>query len=490
MLYAPAAPAVALRPTGPLTAPPTAPPISFTVAAEATIAAGVPPALRQAITQALTLPNPLFLEAEEHGRSTAGLDPDLWYYRTTATGELVVPRGAGRLVRALFEEHGVPLEVVDATHSTAPVAFEERVQLSEAQERAVGALLKRRIGVLEAPAGSGKTIMGLVAIAWRGQPALWLTHTKELARQAVQRACVVLGVEPSEIGFIGDGECRIGERLTVALVQTLARGVPPALLQVGHVVVDECHHVVAAQMAAVVSQIPAKYVAGLSATVYRRDRLDAVIHFYLGSVVARIDAADLADRLIQPKIVKRDTHLRPVGDSFTEIVSDLVAMPERNALIVADVAEAVACGRRCLVLSERVGHVQELTQQLQKRGIAAAALYGSLGKKLRGQVVEDLGTGALDVAVATGSLVGEGFDSPRTDALFLATPVSYHGRVVQYLGRVSRTAPGKRSAIATDYCDDNRMLWSTWRNRRIVYEGQGCPIIVSPATHHLQRRTP
>ncbi len=480
-------------PTGPLTAPPTVPPtvppITFTVAAEATIAAGVPPALRRAITQALTLPNPLFLEAEEHGRSTADLEPELYYYRGTATGALVVPRGAGRLVRALFAEHNVPPQVIDATYSTAPVAFEERVQLSEAQERAVGDLLKRRIGVLEAPAGSGKTIMGLVAIARRGQPALWLTHTKELARQAVQRACVVLGLEPSEIGFIGDGECRIGERLTVALVQTLARGVPPALLQVPHVVVDECHHVVAAQMAAVVSQIPAKYVAGFSATVYRRDRLDAVIHFYLGPVVARIDAADLADRLIQPKIVKRDTHLRPVGDSFTEIVSDLVAMPERNALIVADVAEAVACGRRCLVLSERVGHVKEVTRLPQERGIAAAALYGQLGKKARGQVVEDIGAGVIDVAVATCSLVGEGFDCPHLDALFLATPVSYHGRVVQYLGRVSRTAPGKRSAIATDYCDDNRMLWSTWRNRRLVYEAQGCAIVTPPATPTAQWRS-
>jgi len=342
--------------------------------------------------------------------------------------------------------------------------------------------------VLEAPAGSGKTVMGLVAIARRGQPALWLTHTKELARQAVQRACVVLGLEPSKIGFIGDGECRIGERLTVALVQTLARGVPPALLQVGHVVVDECHHVVAVQMAVVVSQIPAKYVAGLSATVYRRDRLDAVIHFYLGPVVARIDAADLADRLIQPKIVKRDTHLRPVGDSFTEIVTDLVAMPERNALIVADVAEAVACGRRCLVLSERVGHVQELTRLLQERGIAAAALYGTLGKRKRSGVVEDLGTGKLDVAVATVSLISEGFDCPHLDALFLCTPMSYGGRVIQAIGRVSRTAPGKDSAIVTDYCDDNRMLWSTWRNRRLVYEAQGCAIVTPPATPTTQRR--
>ncbi len=480
--------ALATAPLPPIV-PPIVPPVAFTVAAEITIGGDVPPALRQAITQALTLPNPQFLEAEEHGRSTSDLDADLSYYRGTATGELVVPRGAGRLVRALFGEHEIPVRVVDATHAAPSVLFEERVQLSDAQESAVGDMLTRRIGVLSSPAGSGKTVMAMALIARRQQPSLFIVHTKELLYQAVARAVAVLGLDESEIGVVGDAQCTVGAQLTVALVQTLARGIPPALLDVGHVVVDECHHCPAASMASVVSQFPAKYLAGLSATVYRRDRLDDAIHFYLGPVVACIDAADLADRLIQPKIVKRDTHLRPVGDSFTEIVSDLVAMPERNALIAEDVAEAVACGRRCLVLSERVDHVQELTRLLQERGIVAAALYGSLGKKVRAQAVEDLGTGAISVAVATGSLVGEGFDSPRTDALFLTTPVSYHGRVTQYIGRVSRTAPGKRSAIVTDYCDDNRMLWSTWRNRRLVYEAQGCAIVTPPAAPTTQWRS-
>ncbi len=311
--------------------------------------------------------------------------------------------------------------------------------------------------------------MSMALIARRQQPALLIVHTRELAHQAMARAVAVLGLDEAEIGLVGDGQCRVGERLTVALVQTLARGIPSALLQVGHVIVDEAHHIAAEQMAAVVSQFPAQYILGLTATPYRRDGLGRVIHFYLGPVQARIDKADLADRLIMPRIIKRDTRVRPDGDSFTELVSELVVWPERNALIVEDVAQAVAAGRRCLVLSDRVGHVQELTRLLHERGIAAAALYGSLGKKARGQVVEDLGTGALDVAVATGSLVGEGFDCPRLDALFIATPVSFRGRVVQYLGRVSRTAPGKVDALVYDYTDDHPMLWASYRNRTGVY---------------------
>jgi len=149
--------------------------VKITVAAAATIDATVPRALRRAISQALTLPNPAWLDAEANGRSTRDLDPHLSYAHRATDGGLVVPRGAQPRVRALCREHGVAVEMVDATHMTAPVAFEERVTLSVAQERGVGEVLTRRMGVLEAPAGSGKTIMGLVAVARRGQPALWVT---------------------------------------------------------------------------------------------------------------------------------------------------------------------------------------------------------------------------------------------------------------------------------------------------------------------------
>jgi len=457
-------------------------PVALTIGRQVVIEPGYPEELRRAVHDRFTLPNPAYQDALKFDRDTRDLPERLLYYDVRPDGALIVPRGALELVYRDCLALSLEPRWTDGTHMAAPVVFEERITLSDAQERAVDAALGRRMGLVCAPAGAGKTVLGLVAVARRRQPALWLTHTVELARQAAARATTVLGLAPDEIGLVGDGQCTIGARITVALVQTLARGIPPALLNVGHLVVDEAHHIAAAQMAAVVSQFPARYVLGLTATPYRRDKLDAAIGFYLGPTLATISKEDLADRLITPGIVKRDTGLRPTGDSFTEIVSELVVWPARNALIVEDVARAVADGRRCLVLSERVGHVQELTRLLHERGIAAAALYGSLGKKVRGQVVEDIGAGVIDVAVATCSLVGEGFDCPHLDALFLATPVSYHGRVVQYLGRVSRTAPGKVDALVVDYCDDNRMLWSTWRNRRLVYEAQGCPIATSPAS--------
>ncbi len=462
--------------------------VALTIGARLVIEPGYPAAVHDAVRRRFTLDNPAYAEAERFDHDTRGIPAHLLYYDERPDGALVVPRGALELVYRDCRVLGVESSWVDETHIAGSVAFEERITLSEAQERAVGQILTRRVGVLESPAGSGKTIMGMALIARRQQPALWIVHTKELAHQAVARAVAVLGLDEEEIGFIGDGQCSVGAHLTVALVQSLTRYIPPALLEVGHVVVDECHHAPAEQMAVVVSQFPARYVLGLTATPYRRDGLDAVIGFYLGPTIARIAKEDLADRLICPRVLKRDTGLRVAGDSFTEIVGQLVVDDARNGLIVADVVGAVAAGRRCLVLSDRVGHVERLAWLLTAAGVRAAALHGQLPKRERAGVVADLAAGDLQAVVATGSLVGEGFDCPALDTLFIATPVSYGGRVVQYIGRVSRTAPGKADAVVYDYCDDCAMLWATWRNRRRVYERQGCAVLMPGQTAAIRRR--
>jgi len=472
--------------TGPAATPAATPattsvPVALTIGARLVIEPGYPEGLRRAIRDRFTLPNPAYQDALRFDRDTRDLPERLLYFDVRPDGALIVPRGALELVYRDCLALGLEPRWTDQTHVADPVAFDERITLSDAQERAVGDMLTRRMGVLESPAGSGKTIMAMALIARRRQPALIIVHTKELAHQAIARAVAVLGLDEAEIGLVGGGECRVGDCLTVALVQTLARGIPPALLGVGHLVVDEAHHCPAEQMADVVSRFPARFVTGLTATPYRRDKLDAVIGFYLGPIVATIAKEDLADRLITPHIIKRDTGLRVVGDSFTELVSMLVGDVERNRLIVADVRAAVRAGRRCLVLSERVGHVAQLTALLQAAGVDAQALHGGLGKRQRTSVVEAVNAGELAAVVATISLVGEGLDVPRLDTLFLATPMSYGGRVVQALGRVSRTAPGKTDAVCYDYLDAHPIFFASYRNRKAVYIKQGCPMTTDSA---------
>jgi len=463
-------------------APPLTPPIVLTIGRQVVIEPGYPAELRRAVRDRFTLPNPAYQEALKFDRDTRDLPERLLYYDVRPDGALIVPRGALELLYGDLRALGLDPRWTDETHVADPVAFEEMVTLSPAQERAVGEVLRRRMGVLEAPAGSGKTIMAMALIARRRQPALIIVHTRELAQQAIARAVAVLGLDEGEIGLVGDGQCTIGARITVALVQTLARGIPPTLLDVGHLVVDEAHHIAAEQMAAVVSQFPARYVTGLTATPFRRDKLDQAIFWHLGPIVATIDKEDLADRLITPRILKRDTGVRVAGDSFTKLVSTLVGDMERNRLIVADVAAAARAGRRCLVLSERVGHVEQLTAMLEAAGVAVAALHGHLPKRERAAVVGATNAGELEAVVATISLVAEGVDVPRLDALFLGTPMSYGGRVTQALGRISRTAPEKTDAVVYDYVDAHPMLFASYRNRKGVYMAQGCAIATSPAS--------
>jgi len=455
------------------TAPASPPTVALTIGARLSVPADVPEALRWALCQRFTVRNPVYDEAEKYLRSTEDLEAMLRYWSSTPDGGLSIPRGAAEAVSQLCQEHGHQVAWENQTHQAPPVAFTEYLPLSTAQEQAVAAVLRRRMGVLVAPAGAGKTTIACVAIARRRQPALFLVHTSELAQQALRAAGQVLGLDPSEVGMIGGGRYSIGRRLTIALVQSLQGEIPAELAgHVGHLIVDECHHAPADAFSRVVSQFPARYLLGLSATPYRRDGLDAVIGYFLGPVVATMDERALADRLVKPHVIKRETGISVRGDSFTELVSQLTTDVARNALIIGDVADAVAAGRRCLVLSDRVGHVEELATLLQAEGLTAAALHGKQGKRQRAQAVADAGAGELDVLVATCALVGEGFDCPRLDALFQATPISYEGRVVQYIGRVSRTAPGKKDAVVYDYCDQHPILWSSWRKRAGVYRAQ------------------
>ncbi len=447
--------------------------LTLTVDTHVRAPADMPPALRRALIDRYTVPNPAYLEAVKYDRATANIDRHLRYWHATPDGGLALPRGDAEGAFLLAQEHGLTVTWDNRTHLAPPVEFSECLPLSAAQELAVAQVLRRRMGVLVAPAGAGKTTIACVAIARRGQPALFIVHTSELAQQALRAAERVLGLDPREVGMIGGGKWSIGRQLTIALVQSLQGEIPAALVkQVGHVVVDEAHHCPADMFDRVLSQFPARYLLGLSATPYRRDGLDPVINFFLGPVVATMDERALADRLVKPHVIKRETGISVRGDSFTELVSRLTTDSGRNTLIARDVAQAVAEGRRCLVLSDRVEHVEYLTTLLQAKGLAAAALHGQQRKRARTQVVAVAGAGELDVVVATCSLVGEGFDCPRLDALFLATPVSYAGRVVQYLGRVSRTAPGKSDALVYDYTDGYPMLWASWRKRSDVYRDQ------------------
>jgi superfamily II DNA or RNA helicase len=425
----------------------------------------------------LTLPNPRWEQVRTYGR---GRRPNfqsefLRYYRRR-NGVLLMPRGYIHTLGLRLE--GTPHVVVDRTRTLPQVRFSFSSRLHPYQAGALKDILSRRFGVLEAPPGAGKTVIALAAIARRRQPALVVVHTKELMYQWQRRACEHLGLEAGEIGLIGDGHRKLGDALTIALINSLYKVIDEVRCAVGHLVVDECHHVPARTFTDAVSLFDSAFMLGLSATPYRRDNLTRIINFYLGENTHRILPSELQAlrRIMRARLVVRRTGCAYFfeADEYQRMIGALVSDAERNRLIVDDVVErSLKDDGISLVISDRVSHCEELFRAVSGRGVRAYLLTGSVPVRERARIVGELDGERARVLVATAQLIGEGFDLGRLSAIFLATPIKFTGRVKQYIGRILRVSEGKREAVIYDYLDHNGILKNSFHSRMIAYHELG-----------------
>jgi len=446
------------------------------ISRELTIAEA-PDFFEHAVMARLTFENPQFAEAVEQGRWTGNINPlvECWY--RDEAGRLVVPRGFARQLCVMARKAGIPFDLVDRRRTLPDVDFAFAGKLRPFQDGAVEAILRHDFGTLAAPTGSGKTVMALAVIAARRQPALIVCHTRELAIQWVDRIGAFLGIEPDDVGMIGAGKKRIGAKVTVALVQSLYRCAEDVAQHVGFILTDECHRTPSRTFTEAVGAFDSRFMLGLSATPWRRDRLSRLIFWYLGDVVHEVDRAALVEQghLVPVEVVQRPTcfeTLKDASEHYQAVLSELTQDPKRNQQIADDVAcEAARGSGVCLVLSDRKEHCEVLASILRDQGIEAALLHGDIPAKSRQATVEALNAGRYRVLVATGQLIGEGFDLPVLETLVLATPLKFSGRVLQYLGRVLRPAPGKDHATVVDYIDRNvPVLKASAAARTKIYE--------------------
>jgi very-short-patch-repair endonuclease len=297
-------------------------------------------------------------------------------------------------------------------------------------------------------------------------------------------------VEGSAIGRIGGGCRKTNGRLDVALIQSLVRKgtVDDRVADYGHLVVDECHHLPAQSFDLVARRAKAKYVTGLSATVARKDGHHPIIFMQCGPVRYRVDAkAQAVARPFGHRVLVRPTGFRAAGGptddaraEFRLLCDALVRDDARNAMLCADVTACLEEGRRPLVLTERTEHLDLLAASLEADGIAVVRLQGGMGKKSLRTALDGLsGDRARSVILATGRFVGEGFDDPQLDTLFLAMPVSWRGTIAQYVGRLHRLHAGKTEARVYDYADLNVPMLSRMFDRRCEgYEALGYSILL------------
>ena len=432
----------------------------------------------QAIEADLTLPNPKWEQVETYSRSRRrNFQPEFIRYYKRKSGVFLLPRGYIHTLRSRLK--GVRYTIVDKTRLLPPVHFSFKTRLHPYQFSAVKDVIGRRFGVLEAPPGAGKTVMALAVIAQRKQPALVVVHTKELMYQWHRRSYEFLGIPLDEIGLIGDGNSRIGDRLTIAIINSLYKMIDDVKPVIGHLVVDECHHTPARTFTEAVSLFDSTFMLGLSATPYRRDKLTKIIYFYLGDRAHRIHSHELQaiEKIMRAKLIVRHTNCAYYfdADEYQYMISALVNDGKRNKLIVEDVVNRVITPESgiALVISDRVAHCEELFTAITGRGVKACLLTGSVQVKERARIVEELNRNQAQVLVATAQLIGEGFDLKQLSSIFLATPIKFTGRVKQYIGRILRVTEGKEDAFIFDYLDTNGMLKNSFASRMSAYYDLG-----------------
>jgi superfamily II DNA or RNA helicase len=370
---------------------------------------------------------------------------------------VLIPRGfIGKLLR-YCKDNNVTYEFKDERKKIKPLDFTPTIQLRDHQKVANEAALKKDFGVIVAPPGSGKTVVGLSIIAEKRQPALIIVHRKHLAEQWIGRIETFLGIPRKEVGRISAGKIKVGKQITVVLIQSLRKAIADpkqheGLNSFGTILVDECHHVPAETFRDTIERLNTYYLYGLTATPFRKYNDGKLIFTHLGDVIAEIKAAEIENHL-KTRIVIRDTELNvPFNiktDKFETLSRILVHDSARNKLIFNDLTRELNSGKRAVVLTERKDHIDTLHQYL-KQFYETVTLSGDDSETSRNTKWKILHEGNYQALITTGQYFGEGSDLTNAHCVFLVYPFSFEGKLIQYIGRVQRSTT---DPVIYDYRD-------------------------------------
>jgi superfamily II DNA or RNA helicase len=447
----------------------------------------LPPAMTARLIRLAAFQNPEFYRAQSMRFPTFG-KPRIISCAELHPRHVGLPRGCLDEAVDLIRGEGAEVELDDqrAIGNPLPSRVQFQGALHSPQVKAFDALALHDYGVLAATTAFGKTVVAAALIAQRGRNALVLVHRRELLSQWVERLKAFLDIDSKDIGIIGGGRRKPTGIIDVALIQSLVGHgeVSDLLADYGHLVVDECHHLSAASFELVARRAKARFVLGLSATVARKDGHHPIIFMQCGPVRHRVDArAQAAGRGISHRAKHRSTEFQlpqPLATadrpSMPAVYAAIAQDESRNNLIFDDVLKALEAKRSPVVLTERRDHLEYLQSRFSHFVRNLVVLRGgmSAGERKAAETALQVADGQERLILATGRYLGEGFDDPRLDTLFLTMPISWKGTLAQYVGRLHRQHAGKTEVLVVDYVDELvPVLARMATKRRLGYRALG-----------------
>ena len=440
----------------------------------------------QWVHENLIIANPDYYKKQRLGKWVGNTSKEIFLYRRKGD-VLHIPFGCLQKLHQIFGVNCVYHVNFGAKND---IKYQSNINTYDYQEEAVNAVLKKKNGVLVMPCGSGKTQTALEIVSRLGGSVLWLTHTKDLLKQSMDRAKAVLSTD-STYGMITEGKIDIGTGITFATVQTMSKiNLADYKNFWNIIIVDECQHCCGSptrvtQFYKVVNSLSARYKIGLTATPKRADGLEQSMFALLGDIIHTVTKGQVANTTCPIKIKFVETFYEPdyncilMGDGtidYVKLVDDMINNNDRFSRILDEIENNA--NHSVLVLANRVAYIQRLHEAFSGKSVCLSTLGQSKKAKAeRKEVLQKLNDGELDAVFATYQLAKEGLDVPNLRYVVFATPEKNDITVIQSAGRVGRKAEGKEFGTVIDFVDDFGMYFGWAQKRKGFYKRINAEVI-------------